>query len=87
MNKGLKLPTWVMNSLAKSTRNDPNFICPICLLNSKKFLDFDEKMLHWASLVRGGHNKVHRDSKLQSPALINICTLTQCRIRLESFLR
>ena len=32
----------------ENTSNAPNFICP-----SPKVWDFDEKRLHWASVVRG----------------------------------
>jgi hypothetical protein len=35
------------DSLTKSTPNAPEFICP-----SSKILDFNEKRLHWASVVR-----------------------------------
>ena len=33
------------DSLAENTPNAPEFICPICLLKSKR--------LHWVSVVRG----------------------------------
>ena len=35
------------DSLAENTPNTPEFICP-----SPKVLDFNEKRLHWASVVR-----------------------------------
>jgi hypothetical protein len=37
-------------SLAKNTPNAPGFIYPICL-PKPKVLDFNEKWLHWASVV------------------------------------
>ena len=36
------------NSSDENTPNAPEFICP-----SPKVLDFNEKRLHWASVVRG----------------------------------
>ena len=43
------------DSLAVNTQNAPEFICPICL-HKPKALDFNEKRLHWASVVRAeGH--------------------------------
>ena len=36
------------DSSAENTPNAPTFICP-----SPKIWDFDEKRLHWASVVRG----------------------------------
>ena len=36
------------DSLAENTQNATEFICP-----SPKVLDFNEKMLHWASEVHG----------------------------------
>ena len=36
---------------AEKTQIPPKFICPICL-PSTKVLDFNEKGLHWASVVR-----------------------------------
>ena len=38
------------DSLAENTSNAPEFICPNCL-PKPKFLDFNEKRLHWASVV------------------------------------
>ena len=40
------------DKLAQNTPNVPKIICPDCL-PSPKLWDFDEKMLHWASVVRG----------------------------------
>ena len=39
------------DSLAKNTPNAHEFICPICLPKPKA-LKFNEKRLHWASVVR-----------------------------------
>ena len=39
------------DKLAWNTPNAPKFICPNCL-PSPKVWDFDEKMLHWVSVVR-----------------------------------
>ena len=36
------------DSLAKNSPNAPEFVCP-----SSKVLNFNEKRLHWASVVRG----------------------------------
>ena len=43
MDKGLTVPKMGADSLAESTPNAPEFICPICLLNCPKVLDFNEK--------------------------------------------
>ena len=48
------------DKLAKNTPNAPNFICPNCLPKlsaqivcpSPKVWDFNEKKLHWVSVVR-----------------------------------
>ena len=40
------------DSSAENTPNAPEFICPICLPNSKSSR-FQWKRLHWASVVRG----------------------------------
>ena len=48
MDKGLTVPKWgLLHSLAENTPNAPEFICP-----SPEVLDFNEKRLHWASVVR-----------------------------------
>ena len=39
------------DKLAGNTPNAPKFICPNCLPGPKVW-DFDEKMLHWVSVVR-----------------------------------
>ena len=52
MDKGLTVPKLGADSLAENTQMPHNlsaqFICP-----SPKILDFNEKRLHWASVVRG----------------------------------
>ena len=51
MNKGLTVPKWVLIVQSKiSQGNAPELICP-----SPKVLDFNEKRLHWASVVREWH--------------------------------
>ena len=47
MDKGLTTKMGA-DSLAENTPNAPKFICP-----SPKVWDFDEKRLHWASVIRG----------------------------------
>ena len=52
MYKGLTVHTKMgADKLAENTSNALKFICPICLPNPKVW-DFDEKRLHWASVVR-----------------------------------
>jgi hypothetical protein len=57
INKGLTLPKWVLIVWLKIPQMLQNlsaqFVCP-----SPKVLDFNEKMLHWVSIVRGIVNKV-----------------------------
>ena len=43
------------DKLAENTPNAPEFIYPICVLKPKG-LDFNEKRLHWAFVVRGREN-------------------------------
>jgi hypothetical protein len=37
MDMGLAVPKWVLKSLAESTPNAPEFICPICLPKPKSY--------------------------------------------------
>ena len=52
MDKGLTLPKWVLIVRPEITQMPQNlsaqFVCP-----SPKVMDFNEKRLHWASVVRG----------------------------------
>ena len=57
MDNGLTVPKWVLIVWPKIPQMPQNlsaqFVCP-----SPKDLDFNEKRLHWASVVRDGcHNK------------------------------
>ena len=47
MDKGLTVPKWVLIVLLKIPPNALEFVC-----SSLKVLDFNEKRLHWASVVR-----------------------------------
>ena len=51
MDKGLTLPQWVLINRSKISQMPQNLsaqiVCPIL-----KFCDFNEKRLHWASIVR-----------------------------------
>ena len=48
MDKGLTVPKWVLIVWPKIPQNlSAQFVCP-----SPKVLDFNEKRLHWASVVR-----------------------------------
>jgi hypothetical protein len=51
MDKGLTVPKWVLINPPKIPQMPQNisvqFVCP-----SPKVWDFDEKRLHWASIVR-----------------------------------
>ena len=51
MDKGLTVPKWVLIGRLKIPQMPRNlsaqFVCP-----NPKVLDFNEKMLHWASVVR-----------------------------------
>ena len=52
MNKGLKVPKWVLINRPKIPQMlqklSSQIVCP-----SPKFLDFNEKKLHWAFVVHG----------------------------------
>ena len=48
MDKGLTVPKWVLIVRLKMPQNlSAQFVC-----TSPKVLDFNEKTLHWASVVR-----------------------------------
>ena len=51
MEKALTASQQVLITQPKIPPNDPEIICPICL-PKPKILDFNEKSLHWASVVR-----------------------------------
>jgi hypothetical protein len=49
MDKGLTLPKWVLINQQKIPQKlSSQIVCP-----SPKFLDFNEKKLHWAFVVHG----------------------------------
>ena len=72
IDKGLTVPKWVLINQLKILQMPKNlsaqFVCP-----SPKVLDFDEKRLHWASVVRGidvlANTKIRGSSEKQ---LINL---------------
>jgi hypothetical protein len=70
MDKGLTVPKWVLIVWLKIPQMPQNlsaqFVCP-----SPKVLDFNEKRLHWASVVRVG---VHALGKWAS-CLVHMCTV------------
>ena len=47
MDKALTVPKWVLIVWPRIPPNAPEFICPI----GPKVLDFNEKRLHWVSVV------------------------------------
>ena len=53
MNKGLTVCTKMAADIsAENTPNVPKFVCPfVCPI--PKVWDFNEKRLHWVSVVRG----------------------------------
>ena len=50
MDKGLTLPKWVLIIQPKIPQMSQH-------LSAQEVLDFNEKRLHWASVVRVRHNK------------------------------
>ena len=58
MDKGLPVPKWVLIVWPKIPKMPQNlvaqFVCP-----SPKVLDFNEKRLHWASIVHVSDQKSH----------------------------
>ena len=56
MDKGLTVPKWVLIVRLKIPQMPQNlpaqFVCP-----SPKILDFNEKSLHWVSIVRDFHDR------------------------------
>ncbi len=65
MDKGLTVPKWVLIVWPKIPQMPQNlsaqFVCP-----SPKVLDFNEKRLHWASVVRGLNHFSKSDNRLKS---------------------
>ena len=52
MDKGLTLPKWALMIWPKIPQMTQNLFAQ-CVCQSQKVLDFNEKRLHWASVVRG----------------------------------
>ena len=52
MDKGPTVPKWVLIIWPKIPKNNPEFICPICLPKPKSS-GFQLKRLHWTFVVRG----------------------------------
>ena len=53
MDKGLTVPKWVLINWPKIPKMPQNLFAQI-VCPSPKVWDFDEKKLHWASVVLGG---------------------------------
>ena len=62
MDQGLTVPKWVLIVWPKIPPNAPEFICP-----SPKVQDFNEKMLHWASVLR--------DRQQQKKKVLSLCII------------
>ena len=54
MDKGLTVPKWVLIVLLKIPPNVLEFVCPI-----PKVQDFNEKRLHWASVVHVANYSIY----------------------------
>ena len=71
MDKGLTVPKWVLIVWLKIPQMPQNlsaqFVCP-----SPKVLDFNEKRLHWASVVRA--NPVQRAALLDKSEIYILTT-------------
>ena len=53
VDKGLKVPEWLLIVQPKIPQSAPKFICPICLPKPKSLrFQWRWKKLHWASIVR-----------------------------------
>ena len=52
MDKGLTVPKWVLINWLKIPQMPQN-LCAQIVCPSPKVLDFDEKRLHWVSVIRG----------------------------------
>ena len=63
------------DKLAENTTNAPKLICPICLPKPKS-LGFDEKRLHWASVVSGFTENIS-NNVLKRTCFFNLYTLEQ----------
>jgi hypothetical protein len=63
------------DKLAENTTNAPKLICPICLPKPKS-LGFDEKRLHWASVVSGITENIS-NNVLKRTCFFNLYTLEQ----------
>ena len=71
MDKGLTVPKWVLMNCSKIPQMPQNLSTQIVCSNPQVW-DFDEKMLYWASIVRGqDHNKVRNENKIPPGILIH----------------
>jgi hypothetical protein len=72
MDKGLTVLKWVLVVWPKIPQMPQNlsakFVCP-----SPKVLDFNEKRLHWASVVRG-QGDIIRTTLTLSMGILFLCT-------------
>ena len=68
MDKGLTVPKRVLIVRPKMPQNlSAQFVCP-----SPKVLDFNEKRLHWASVVRGNKEEIRIKRKGESWKFLDI---------------
>ena len=63
------------DSSAENTPKAPEFICPLRL-------DFNEKRLHWASIVRG---RTHMSDSADFKDMIQIIFIHNLKVKLLSF--
>jgi hypothetical protein len=73
MDKGLTVPKWVLIVWPKIPQMPQNlsaqFVCP-----SPKVLDFNEKRLHWASVVR---DKIDRFERILKTLMLEMIFFLQ----------
>ena len=66
MDKGLTVPKWVWPKIPQMPQNlSAQFVRP-----RQKVLDFNEKRLHWASVVRG---RAEAKDELPNSSFVQIC--------------
>ena len=71
MDKELTIKKWVLINQPKIPQMPQNLSTQIVCSNPKDW-DFDEKMLYWASIIRGqDHDKVRNENKIPQGILIH----------------
>ena len=78
MGQGTHSTKMSADKSAEITLNVPKFICPNCLLKPKS-LEFGEKMLHWAFVVRAAHTRAQASYQATKDGRVMGAQVCQCQ--------